>query len=287
MPINIVLNKLIILLLITGLLTACSYLPTAEDPTKDWSASQLYSEAKAALNGQDYQQAIDYFEKLEARYPFGQYAQQAQLEIAYAHYQYEEPDAAIAAANRFIKLYPRHPHVDYAYYLKGLANFERGKSIIDQLLPRDPTKRDPGSARQSFFDFAELVKRFPNSIYAEDSRQRMTFLRNNLAYYELHVAEYYFQREAYVAAINRAQYIITHFQGATAMPKALLIMAKAYDKLGIHDLAQEAQTVYEHNYAHGQTPPASEAAQTNLFERLLLWKSTPPDKNANHKNTNP
>lgn len=268
-----------LLALLLALSSGCAYLPTEEDPTKDWSASKLYTEAKSALNGGDYQQAIQYFEKLEARYPFGQYAQQAQLEIAYAYYQYEEPDSAISAANRFIKLHPRHPHVDYAYYLKGLANFDRGQSIVDRLLPRDPTKRDPGSARQAFFDLSELVNKFPNSIYAADSLQRMTFLRNNLAYYELHVAEYYFQRGAFVAVVNRAQYIITHFQGATAMPQALTIMAKAYDKLGMNDLAEATRLVYQQNYGTAQNLPSSatETADTNLFERWLLRKKSTPD----------
>ena len=147
-----------LLLLLALAITGCSLLPEQIDETKDWSAAKLYGEAKASLNGGDYEQAIHYYELLEARYPFGRYAQQAQLESAYAYYRYDEPSSAIAAADRFIKLHPKHPNVDYAYYLKGLANFNSGRGLLERYVPQDPTERDPGAARQSFYDFAELVK---------------------------------------------------------------------------------------------------------------------------------
>ncbi len=233
------------------LLAGCSLLPEEIDETKDWSASKLYNEAKDQLNDGNYETAIKYFESLEARYPFGPYAQQAELEVAYAYYKFDEPDSAIAAADRFIKIHPRHPNVDYAYYLRGLANFGRGQSLIDRYLPLDPSERDPGAARHSFQDFGELVRKFPNSRYAEDARQRMIFLRNNLAMYEVHVADYYLRRSAYVAAANRAEYVIQHYDRTPAIPRALEILVQAYRKMDMNSLAQDAQRVLQMNFPRG------------------------------------
>lgn len=237
-----------ILLLLFGFLGGCSLLPDQIDETKDWSAQKLYSEAKASLSEADWEQAIDYYEKLEARYPFGRYAQQALLESAYAYHKFGEPDSAISAVDRFIKTYPRHPNLDYAYYLRGLVNFTRGDNIMDRLLPRDPSERDAGAARQSYFDFAEVVKRFPASRYAKDSGLRMVFLRNNLAQYEMHVADYYMRRGAYVAAANRAKQVVESYQGTPAVPEALVVLVQAYRKLGLDDLAADAERVLKQNY---------------------------------------
>jgi len=145
-------------ILLVLLTTGCGLLPEQIDETKDWSANKFYSEAKAALTEGDYETAIKHFETLQARYPYGRYAQQAQMEIVYAYYKYDEPESAIAAADRFIRLHPRHPHVDYVYYLKGLVNFERERGLVDRYLPQDPTQRDPGAARQSFLDFADFFQ---------------------------------------------------------------------------------------------------------------------------------
>ena len=229
-------------------IAGCSLLPDKVDETKDWSASKFYSEAKAALNDGNYETAIKNFETLEARYPFGPYAQQAELEVAYAYYKYDEADSAIAAADRFIKLHPRHPDVDYAYYLKGLINFNRGASFIDRVLPQDPSQRDPSSARKSFDDFQALVKNFPDSKYAADARQRLIFLRNNLARYEVHVADYYMRRGGYVAAINRAKFLIEHYPQTPANADALAILATAYRKLGETTLANDAERVLKLNF---------------------------------------
>lgn len=237
-----------ILLLLFGFLGGCALLPDQVDETKDWSAQKLYSEAKASLSEADWEQAIDYYEKLEARYPFGRYAQQALLESAYAYHKFGEPDSAISAVDRFIKTYPRHPNLDYAYYLRGLVNFTRGDNIMDRLLPRDPSERDAGAARQSYFDFAEVVKRFPASRYAKDSGLRMVFLRNNLAQYEMHVADYYMRRGAYVAAANRAKQVVESYQGTPAVPEALAVLVQAYRKLGLDDLAADAERVLKLNY---------------------------------------
>lgn len=235
-------------LLLVVVFSGCSLLPEQIDPTKNWSASKLYSEAKAALDQGDYETAIKYYESLEARYPFGRYAQQAALEAAYAYYKYDEPDSAIATVERFINTYPQHPHMDYAYYLKGLINFNRNSGLVERYLPHDPTQRDSAAARQSFNDFAELVKRFPNSKYAEDARQRMIYLRNNLAQYEVNVAKHYMRRDAYVAAVNRAKYVIEHYQQTPAVADALAILAEAYTKMGIQDLAADSLRVLELNY---------------------------------------
>jgi len=242
------LYRILAALLVVTALAGCSLLPDQVDETKGWSASKFYSEAKSSLNDGDYKTAIKYFEGLEARYPFGAYAQQAQLEAAYAYYKYEEPDSAISTLDRFIKTYPRHPNVDYAYYLKGLVNFNRGKGFLDDHLPTDPTKRDPGSARQSFEDFSTLVSKFPKSKYTPDARQRMIYLRNILAEYEVHVARYYMTRKAYVAASNRAKYVLQNYQRTPAVPQALVVMIKAYRKLELYDLAKDAMRVLELNF---------------------------------------
>lgn len=240
----------IIKLFLAGLLLSaagCSLLPEQIDKTKDWPANRLYSEAKSAANDGDYATAIKHYESLQARYPFGRYAQQAQLELIYVYYKDSEPASAVAAADRFIKLHPRHPFVDYAYYLKGLANFNQSKGLWERYLPQDPTQRDPGAARQSFQDFAELAKRFPDSKYTQDATQRMAYLRNNLAQYEVNVAKYYMKREAYVAAANRAKYVVENYPRTPAVPDALGVMAKAYKIMGIDDLSADALRVLELN----------------------------------------
>jgi len=235
--------------LLGGALGGCGFLNFKEDdPTVDWSARKIYEEAHRELGEGNYDTAIDYFEKLESRYPFGPYAQQAQLEIAYAYYKDNEPAQAIAAADRFIKLHPRHPSVDYAYYIKGLTNFNQGKGLLDEYLPIDNSRRDPGAARDAFEDFGELTRRFPDSKYATDAAQRMVYLRNNLARYELHVAKYYMRRQAYVAAANRAKYVIENYQRTEPVPDALVLMALAYRKLEMNDLADDAVRVLKLNY---------------------------------------
>ena len=243
----------LIVLLLSG---GCSLLPEQVDKTKDWSASQLYAAAKEAMNEKNYEKAIDYFEKLEARYPFGRYAPLAQLEFAYAYYKYDEPEAAIAAADRFIKVYPRHPNVDYAWYIKGLTNTNRGKTVADKFLPQDPSERDLASMRDAYDDFHELTRRYPNSKYYLDSAQRMVHLRNNMAQYELHVADFYMRRGAFIAAANRAEYVVENFQRTPAVPEALVYMVRAYNRLGSEDLASDALRVLELNYPDHPALPA-------------------------------
>jgi len=238
-----------------ALLAGCALLPDPIDPTRDWSAQRLHAEARSAMSDGNYQTAIEYLDKIQARYPFGRYAQQAQLDTIYAQYKDNEPDAAIAAADRFIRANPRHPYVDYAYYMKGLANFERSSTIIDRLAPVDRAKTDTGTARQAYNDFAELVRKFPNSPYAEDARQRMLFLHNNLAAYEVNVADYYLRRGAYVAAVNRAKFVLENYARTPATEDALNIMTQAYIKMGMPQLAAGSLRVLERNFPQSPALP--------------------------------
>lgn len=229
-------------------LSACSGLTEKIDETKGWSANKLYSEAKEKLTEGSYEQAIKYYEKLEARYPYGRFAQQAQLEIAYAYYKDKEPASAIAAAERFIKLHPNHPSVDYAYYLRALANFNDDLGLLGSYTGQDMTERDPKAARDAFAAFKDLVTRYPQSKYAPDSIQRMNYLVNSLAANEVHVARYYMKRSAYVAAANRAQFALTNYPQAPANEEGLLILVQAYDKLGMTDLRNDAERVMMANF---------------------------------------
>ena len=216
---------------------------TADDETIGWSAQKLYGEAKDAIAGKDYEKAIKYLEKLEARYPYGRYAQQAQLEIAYAHWKDGERASAIAAADRFIKLYPNHPNVDYAYYLKGLINFHDPDAFLSWLTSPDMSDRNPKGTREAFLALKEVVTRFPQSKYAGDSAARMRYLINSLASFEVHVARYYMKRGAYVAAANRAQFAIQSYPQTPALEEAVLILAQAYGALGMTDLRDDADRV--------------------------------------------
>jgi outer membrane protein assembly factor BamD len=266
------LNRLITTTLLLLYLGGCGLLPDEVDETADWTAAQLYAEAKDNLLEKDYEQAIKLYETLQARYPFGRYAQQAQIEIAYAYYRYDEPEQAIAAADRFIKLHPKHPNVDYVYYLKGLANFNRGIGVLERWVPSKSYERDPGATSRSFYDFEDLVRTFPESKYAEDARQRMVYLRNNLAAYELAVARYYVRRGAHVAALNRAKYVVEHYQRTPAVPDALEVVVDTYRVLGMEDLAADAERVLVANYpdlAHRKSAEVDEGwwpFEFTLFE---------------------
>ncbi len=241
--------------LVATLLAGCSLLPEQIDETRDWSVQQLYSEAKDSMNSGNYKTAIEYLDKIQARYPFGRYAQQAQIDTIYCQYKDNEPDSAIAAADRFIKANPRHPYVDYAYYMKGLANFNRSNSLLERLAPTDRDKTDTNTARQAYSDFAELARKFPDSKYAEDARQRMLFLHNSLAAYEVNVADFYMRRGAYVAALNRATYVLKTYSRTPAAEDALSIMTQAYIKMGMPQLANDSLRVLERNYPQSPELP--------------------------------
>jgi len=229
-------------------LGGCGLLPDLQDETRGWSAQKLYTEAKAALSEGDYDKAIKYYETLEARFPYGRYAQQAQLEIAYAYYKSRETASALAAADRFIKLHPNHPHVDYAYYLKGLINFNDDLGFLGYLVTQDLSDRDPQAARDSFEAFKELVTRFPESKYTQDALARMNYLLNALAKHEAAVAHYYYRRGAYVAAVNRAQNLLKQYPQAPANEDALAILWASYDKLGLTELRDDARRILERNF---------------------------------------
>lgn len=229
-------------------MSACGLLPEKIDETKDWSATKLYSEARDELSGGNYEKAIQYFEKLESRYPFGTYAQQAQMEIAYANYRMANQEQALAAVNRFLKLHPNHPNADYMYYLRGLINFSGKVGFLDSLTKQTPSERDPKAMREAFDAFRQLADRFPNSIYTKDAIARMKYLVSTMARYEVHVANYYYRRGAYLAAASRAQTVISQYQDAPAVEEALLIMVRAYDAMGLTDLRNDAERVMRKNF---------------------------------------
>jgi len=249
----------------------CSSLDS-QDETLGWSAQRLYGEAKDAMASRDWQKAIKLLEKLEARYPYGRYAQQAQLEIAYANWKDNERASAIAAADRFIKLYPNHPNVDYAWYLKGLVNFYQMQGVLSWLTTPDMSDRDPKAARDAYFAFKEVLTRFPESRYAEDSRARMRFLVNSLASNEVHVANYYMKRGAYLAAANRAQYAIEHYPQAPAMEEAMAILVRAYDSLGMTDLRDAAGRVLTKNF-----PDTKYLTAAGIKRRAPWWRIWDPN----------
>jgi outer membrane protein assembly factor BamD len=238
----------------------------ADKEQADWGAKKFHDKAKTAMEAENYQKAIKLYETLEARYPFGDYAAQTQLDIAYAYYKNDDPEAAIAATDRFIKIHPRNPSVDYAYYLKGLINFNRSIGFIERFLPTDASQRNPSNVKEAYDNFDLLINRFPESKYVPDAKQRMLSLRNNMAMYEVHVARFYLKRRAYIAAANRAGYVIKEYQRTPAVPYALQVMEKAYAKLGLDDLSADAKRVYEHNYPDG--PPVAEYRETTFIHQL-------------------
>ncbi len=240
--------RILAFLLLLSSLVGCGLLPEVIDETKSWSASKLYYSAKEHLADGSYTEAVKMFEKLEARYPYGAYAQQSQLEVAYAYYKDNEPASAIAACERFIKLHPNHPNVDYAYYLKGLANFVEDTSIFARFADQDMSERDPKSAREAFDAFKELATRFPQSKYSAEAVGRMKYLVNNLAAHEVRVARYYYKRGAYVAAVNRGKYALENYRQAPALEEGLAIMAKSYDKLNLPNLRDDALRVLKLNF---------------------------------------
>jgi len=253
-------------IMLTIMLAGCGLLPELKDETAGWSAQKLYAEAKAAMADGSYEQAVKYFEQLESRYPYGRYAQQAQLEVAYAYYKQNEAVSALAAADRFIKLHPNHPNVDYAYYLKGLVNFNDDIGIIGVVSMQDPTERDPKAARDAFQAFKELSTKFPNSKYAPDAILRMKYLVNTLAQHEVHVAHYYMRRGAYIAAVNRAQFALQTYPDTPALEEALFIVVKGYDQMGINDLRDDAERIMRKNF------PNSEYYKRGLDREVPWWK---------------
>lgn len=224
-------------------LTACS-----SKETKYTTEADLYEAAERQLRTSQWEAAIKNLQTLEENFPFGTYAEQAQLELIYAHYRTNEPDAAIATANRFIRLHPQHRNVDYAYYMLGMSSFIKDRGMMQSIMPVDVAKRDPGAARESLANFAQLLNRFPDSQYAVDAKRRMLYLRNLLARYEIHVANYYFKRGAYVAAIGRGRYVLENFPQTPAIPDALAVMVQGYRLLDMQTQATEMLDILKLNY---------------------------------------
>jgi outer membrane protein assembly factor BamD len=237
-------SKLAAFCLVLLTLAACSSFRTPPITNAD----ELYDKAKQDLDRGDYQIAIRNLELLEARFPFSNVTRQAQLDMLYAYYENGDTENVIDQADQFIRENPTHPRVDYAYYMKGLANFDRDRNFFERWFRVDLSVRPPENSRTSFQAFQLLIQRFPNSQYAADARQRMIFLRNRLASYEVHVAHYYVERGAYVAALNRAKYAIENYDGAPAIKEALEISRDAYIRLGMKDLADKSSLVLSQNF---------------------------------------
>lgn len=234
--------------LMLGLILSLASCGSNEEKDEKTSEQQVYEAAQKALNRSDWTSAIEALHLLEENFPFGSYAEQAQLELIYANYRAGEYDSVISAADRFIRLHPQHRHVDYAYYMRALASSSQTQDSLGAMLGVDQTQRDTGAARESFGYFTQLLNRFPNSVYAPDARKRMIHQRNLLARHEIHVANYYFKRQAYLAAANRGRYVVENFQQTPAVPDALAVMAQAYYLLGLPEMAEDAADVLALNY---------------------------------------
>jgi outer membrane protein assembly factor BamD len=263
-------NKFLLILCFCLLLPACSSFSNEKKGNfEDWTVEQFVNASKEAIEDEKYKKAIKILEQLDSRYPFGDHSSQAQLDLSYAYYKNNDTEAATASAQRFIKTHPRHENIDYAYYLKGLVNFNHNLGFIDRYIPSDATQRDTVFIQSSYLNFQELVRRFPNSKYAADAKQRMIYLDNALARHELHIARFYMDREAFLAAINRVNYILEHHKKAPAVPYALKLQIKAYKILDLTDLAANSQKIYDYNYPNGPTLP--EEAPTKVVVIPFIW----------------
>ncbi len=236
----------ILLVLFSVLLSACGNKETVDEIGQP--AGELYSQAKKSMDGENYAKSIALYKQLQIRYPFGRYTEQAQLELAYSYYKSGQPENALSTLDKFIRTYPAHPNIDYAYYLKGLVNYEANYGFLERLFPERARDRDQQGARQAFNDLNELLRRYPDSRYAPDARQRLIYLKNNLSAYEIEVAEYYLRRHAYIAAATRARYVVETYQNTPDTSMALQIMHKAYVGLEMPGLADDAMRVLALNF---------------------------------------
>lgn len=235
-----------VLLLVTALLAGCSTKPL--DPTAKMTPEEIYAQAQEEIQNIQYTKGIELLDKLEGRAAGTPLAQQAQIDKAYAHYRNEEPAQAIATLDRFMRLHPASPAIDYALYLKGIVNFNENLGLFSALTRQDLSERDQLASKESYAAFKELITRFPESRYTPDARARMTYIVNSLALYEVHVARYYYSRGAYVAAIARAQQAITDYRDAPALEEALHILIQSFDALQLAQLRDDARRVLEANY---------------------------------------
>jgi outer membrane protein assembly factor BamD len=248
-------TRCFIAILLASGIAGCDLLPEVKEETAGWSAEKLYQEAHTMLVTGNYNRAIKLYDTLEGRFPYGRFAQQAILEGAYANYRTGETATAVAGCDRFIRTYPNHPNVDYAYYLKGVVNFREDQGMLGYVVEQDLSERDPKMTRESFNAFRELVTRFPESKYAADSAQRMRYLVNALSAYEVHVADYYYRRGAYVAAVSRAQASLINYPQTPANEAALVTLVRSYDKLGLPQLRDDTQRVLRSTFPDSALPP--------------------------------
>ena len=248
-------NVLLLSLALTAL-AACHRNKTVEDAG---GPAVMYEKGYSAMNASNYAGAIQYYKGLESRYPFSPEARQAQLDLIYLYFRSQQPEQAIDAAQQFEKENPTHERIDYCLYMRGRILFEKDPNILEKLFKVDLSMRPPKDTLRSFGIFQELIRRFPNSEYVPDARQRMVYLRNRLARFENYVAQYYVTRGAYVAAINRSKYALEHYPGAPELEKTMQIMITAYEKLGMQDLATDAKRVYAATW--GGQQPTQQAAQ--------------------------
>jgi outer membrane protein assembly factor BamD len=244
----------------------CGLFGDKTDPRKDWTAAEYYKAAKEEFDNHNWEASIKIYEALESKFPFGRFAQQAQLEVAYANYKQGETASALSAVDKFIKLHPNHANLDYALYLKALVNFKEDLGPFASLIRQDLADRDPKAARESFEGFKELVTRFPDSRYSEDARERMAYLVEALARHEINVARYYLSRGAYLAAANRAQDAITRFPNSPIHKDGLDVMIEAYDRMGMAELRDDARKVLARNF------PADRMVREGQNRTAPWWK---------------
>jgi outer membrane protein assembly factor BamD len=230
------------------LIAGCGSIKGEKDPTAGWTAERLYQDARTEISAGNWKDARTRLEAVEARYPFGGYAQQSLIDQAYVNWKDDEPEQALAAIDRFQQQYPNHAGTDYMLYLKGLITFTPPSASFTKFTRQDPSERDPKGLRESYESFNELIKRYPDSRYTADAKKRVTWLVSTIAQNEVHVAQYYYERGAYIAAVNRAQTVITDFQGVPVAEKALYIIYLSYDKLGLTDLRDDAKRVLDQNF---------------------------------------
>lgn len=279
----------IIFAVVSLLISSCSWMPfvdsdadadaeaekTKQEDLQQLTEKEFYDRIQRNLRARNWTEAISNLQGFEAQFPFGNYAEQAQLELIYVYLESQDHEAAVASADRFIRLHPRHPNVDYAYYIKGLATISQTKGIFTNIMPIDETRRDPGESRQAFATFSELISRYPDSAYAADARKRMLQLRNLLARHEIHAANYYFKRGAYLAATNRGRYVVENFQQTPSVPDGLAVMAQGYYMIGLQDLADDAVRVLAANYANH--PALDDSGQFSFQDGVLKdekhWQS--------------
>lgn len=257
----------LLLLFLLGLgLAGCN----SDEALDTRSAEEIYVDAKAKLDKGNWSGAVQDYRVLQTRFPFGRYAEQAQLEMSYAYYKAGQPEQALATADRFIRMYPTHPNLDYAFYVRGLTNYDQRVGFLEKLMPSRVRDRDQSAALEAFQDFDELCRRFPDSRYCPDARQRMVYLRNNLSFYEIDVAAYYMRRKAFVAAANRARYLIETYPGSPEAGDALVMLHEAYTAMDMPELADDALRVLEYNYP--QHPfVTGEDADDSWWERIWPW----------------